>query len=72
MVELEEIILEDRNVEILSFLEWRHIKEKFENFLPDDVDKKREHSKEVFDMIHKSYARPLTTQCIYVIIPYRK
>ena len=52
----EELLLEDKNIPVLSFAEYRKLNESFHNFLPSDVEKKNAHHQEVFDLIQKSYA----------------
>lgn len=52
----EELLLEDLSIPLLSFKEYRKLNEAYHNFLPSDVDKKKTHAKEVFDLLQKSYA----------------
>lgn len=53
---LDELLLEDLSIPLLSFNEYRKMNESFHNFLPNDVEKKKAHAKEVFDLVQKSYA----------------
>lgn len=52
----DELLLEDLSIEPLTFTEYRMLNEVYHNFLPSDVEKKKAHAKEVFDMVQKSYA----------------
>lgn len=52
----DELLLEDLSIEPLTFTEYRMLNEVYHNFLPSDVEKKKSHAKEVFDMVQKSYA----------------
>ena len=56
MLYQEELLLEDLSIPILTFKEYRNIYESFHNFLPKDVEKKKAHAKEVYDLVQKSYA----------------
>jgi hypothetical protein len=52
----DELLIEDKEIKITNtFKEYLTLNESFHNFLPQHEDKKKEHAKEVFDMIHKSY-----------------
>jgi hypothetical protein len=52
----EEILLEDLSIPTYTFNEYRELNEVFHNFLPKDIEKKKAHSKEVFDLVQKSYS----------------
>lgn len=51
----DEIIFENITVS-LRFSEFRTLNEGFHNFLPSDIDKKRDHAEEVHAMLSKAYA----------------
>jgi hypothetical protein len=52
----DQLLLEDFDIPMLTFVEYRQMTEAFHNFLPSDTDKKTAHAKEVFDLLQKSYA----------------
>lgn len=52
----DELLLEDFNIPMTTFAEYRQLNEVFHNFLPNDTNKKTAHAKEVFDLVQKSYA----------------
>lgn len=52
---MDYLLLEDKTIDYLSFKEFQALNETFMNLLPSHIEKKKEHAKEVFDLIQKSY-----------------
>lgn len=56
MTDFDALLLEDLSIPVMTFLEFKILKESYHNFFPSDVAKKTAHAKEVFDLVQKSYA----------------
>lgn len=52
----DQLLIEDFNIPMMTFVEYRQMNEVFHNFLPSDTQKKTTHSQEIFDMLQKSYS----------------